>query len=283
MGKIASLVKKAYITVIASTVSFFVGVLFLHFLQEAINKALSRYSSIYLLAILICMFFIATMVGILLKKTEDLRKSVGIKIRYVERDPDPAVGRRRIFGEVTKIVNAANKRIYVVNSCILKSQRDKHEIDKYEQNYYSAILSCVRRKNIEYVRILQLREGETVRDLGDYSIDDGLPVHLREMLQEKLENKTCPIALTRVKAQRFTTFVLIDDIHLIWQINEFREADEKLEMQGVFIIEDPGMEITRHFRTFFNTLRNYTPHHAVELADLAVDPVSDQPEGLASI
>jgi hypothetical protein len=42
---------------------------------------------------------------------------------------------------------------------------------------------------------------------------------------------------------------LIDDETLIWQINEILESGD-MQMNGIFIIQDPRHEITQHFRAF---------------------------------
>jgi hypothetical protein len=208
--------------------------------------------------------------------------SVGIKIRYVERDDrKERVGRKYIFEEAKNVVTRAEESIFVVNSFVFEttpkiSPGARHVVDSYEEEYYDALLAHVIRKDLRYERILQLREGQKVQDLVDFPIDDGLAKHLHEMLTEKERRKNDKISLKKVPANRFTTFVLVDKTHLIWQINELvrmkstdsGEVIEKLQMQGIFIIEDPRMEITQHFKKFFIRLRNDPFEKAVELREL---------------
>jgi hypothetical protein len=62
----------------------------------------------------------------------------------------------------------------------------------------------------------------------------------------------------KAPANRLTTFVLIDNEHLIWQINKVTfdgSGKEVLSLQGAFIIYDPHRQITGQFVEYFENLR----------------------------
>lgn len=250
------------------------------FLQGLIEKAiLSWGSTVFLALIFFCLLVLAAMVSLAMLDIAELLQSVGIKIRYVERDTDETVGREPIFREVKEVVKRAKHEILVVNSCVFDRNEESQEVESCEEQYYSTLIShVVATSDLVYKRILQLKKDQVVNDLKQYSIDDGLPQHLHDMLKAKEDKRTRgKISLRQVDAQRFTTFLLIDDKYLIWQINAFRESSQKLELHGVFIIEDPHMQITQHFKNFCWLLGNHDSEKPVQVSELP--PVSGSEAG----
>ncbi len=187
----------------------------------------------------------------LLQRIDEMKRGLGIKVSYLERQHNSA----NLFSRAREIVNMAEESILVLNSPTYESEEDDDtgEAAKERAQYYESILNRVRTGSgkIRYERLLQIHNEQ---DLKSIAIRKEYNKHLNRMLDEQHKSPNLHIHLLKVQARRLATFVLIDNKYLIWESNEFVDA-QKIRMHGVFIIEDPSREITRHFYTFFDDLR----------------------------
>jgi hypothetical protein len=251
------------------------GVIF----QELFTKHVLPFASFVLVVILIFLIIMSLMVWRTFQLTEELRNNVGVKIMYVDRD---RYGRANVFAEARKIVEKAEHSIFVLNSFLgetpedtddradapeaIKRQRRKviQERDKYYETMLERALD-----GVIYERILQVREGQK---LATVAKDEGYRRHFYRILEEKEKNPKLQLGLLKAPAKRLSTFVLVDDENLIWQINEVLPSGD-IQMQGVFIIQDPRREITQHFKTFIQNARRDS-FGAVQYHELP--PLQDQ-------
>ncbi len=213
--------------------------------------------------IFICLVLVSYMVKQSVDYSDEIRKNVGIKILYLDKDN---VGREKLFSSAREIVERAQKDIVILNSFMFETSEDaidpndpKNEVERKKREirerdrYYEALIEKAT-EGITYERILQFREGETVADLAK---DDGYKKHFLRVFEAKKKEPDLKISLIKTRAKRFTTFVLVDDENLIWQINELTPSGN-MQMQGVFIIHDPRREITQHFRIFIDKANRET-------------------------
>jgi hypothetical protein len=157
-----------------------------------------------------------------------------------------------VYVACRNVIEKATKSIYVVNSYLVEGHeyaaggRQKAERKKY----YSALMQKAERGAVDYHRILQVQADRS--PLKEMREDGVHFFHLQSMAKRR---KDCTnIRLWKAPANRLTTFVLIDGVHLVWQINEV-DSNGRLNLQGAFIIHDPQRRITEHFLRYFDKLR----------------------------
>ncbi len=206
--------------------------------------------------IFVSLLIIGFMVRILMLYIEYLRSRFDITIKYLDRHND---GQSNLFREATKVIKRSKRRILVLNSFIPEIEApegtdEETKLARRERNnYYDALLESAIKRGVVYERILQIEEGMTVEDLvSNTSYTD----HFHKIF-DTLDNITgLPIGLLKARAQRLTTFVLIDDVYLLWQINELVSVSPRqMQMHGIFVIEDHRGEIIPAFEAFFDTMK----------------------------
>jgi hypothetical protein len=266
--KSVSLIQIAYALVV-----FIAGAVIGAIVQEALNKFVLQSASLTLIIVFICLALISIMVYLLVRYTDELRRNIGVKIIYFDRDRH---GRATLFAEARKIVEKARQSIFILNSFLVETPEDtedkasapgvsnkqRRRVIQERDRYYEAALERAV-NGVVYERILQVKEGQTI---GDVAKDEGYRKHFHRIFEEKERNPKLQVGLIKAPAKRLSTFVLVDDENLIWQINELLPSGE-LQMQGVFIIQDPRREITQHFRTFIESAKRDS-FGAVERSEL---------------
>lgn len=234
--------------------------------QQAITIAVLPAESIALALVFVGIVLISMMVqqsvqrsdedmGKLTASVEELGKNVGIKISYFD-----AEGYRRaaLFSEARKVVEKARSNIVVLSSFLVditddrinandfeSDRRDKRKANQERDKYYDALIKKAI-DGIAYTRLVQLKEEQTIADLAQ---DEGYRRHFHRVLDELDENHELKLSLIKIRAKHLSTFVLVDDEDLIWQIDEIQSSGN-MQMQGIFIIHDPRREITQHFKDF---------------------------------
>lgn len=190
---------------------------------------------------------------------QNLEKRVSIKVSYAER------GRVDPFGKANEIIDSAEQKIIVCTSFIAPPEKPSKKEEKGVSKYYTNMLQNLierakanPRGDYEYTRILQFPEGKT--DLKEVVDDLAYLRHFEEML-------TCArpgnlkIHLRKVNASLHSTFVLVDNTKLIWQLNQVsKENKNKTKLHGVFLIDDPFQEITPIFRDHFSQIDRSSNH-----------------------
>ena len=236
--------------VLQALVPFVAGAVLATLLQQAMTIGALQWSPLFLMLLFFCVGLISVMFFLLFQEVNEIRHSVGINVTYIERKND----RANLFKRAKGIIQTAQESILVVTSFMKEGDIAKDQEAILERDeYYDALIDKVieSKGKITYQRILQIKEGQEVRELVE---SKEYQRHLHRMLDEKEGHPGLPIGLLKVPAKRVTTFVLIDGKYLIWQINELIDTDT-MRMHGIFIIEDPQKEITGPFMKFFEDLK----------------------------
>jgi hypothetical protein len=181
-----------------------------------------------------------------------LDRRVGIKVRYYQRDASA-----EIYIKCQGVIAQAKKTIDVLNSYMVEghedigSSRERQEREKY----YAALLDRVGKSDVVYRRIVQVRSDKS--NLHQMHEDAVHEKHLRDVALLASGIQQYRVSLLQCPPKRLTTFVLVDGVHLIWQINEVttdKSGNERLNLQGAFIIHDPNKKITGQFEDYFAKL-----------------------------
>jgi len=235
---------------------FIIGVIVATLLQGKVIELLGAFRDVFLIFIFIISFSISWMVFILIQYVQELRKRFDITIKYIDRQTD---GQATLFREAMKVIKRSQKRILILNSFIpeIEAKEDTDAEMKVareaREEYYKAILDRVdKSQEVVYERLLQIEENMSVKDMVQ---NTGYNEHFHDLIE--VRDKGCSrIGFQKVPAKRLTTFVLVDDIYLIWQINELVSGSPKqMQMHGIFIIEDYRGDIIKPFEQFFEAIK----------------------------
>lgn len=175
-----------------------------------------------------------------------LERKIGIKVRYIAND-----GKGRVYYSCRKVISKAKSSIHVLHSYLIEGHTDDEKDER--ERYFNSLLEKAA-GGVEYIRILQIKDdGSTLHDLQDDTVHSK---HLQAMIERRRGETGSKVVVKRCLARRLTTFVLVDNAHLIWQINNVRfdGGKERMALQGVFIIHDPQGKITEQFDSIFTTL-----------------------------
>lgn len=229
-----------------AVILFVAGSVFGAILEQALTQWIFPVQSLTFFVIFVCLVLVSYMVSQIVQNTNELRHNVGLKISYFDRDRH---GRSTLFSEARKVVEKAERTIFVLNSVITEVSEEDDEEDetvlRERDRYYESLLDRAI-NGVTYERVIQLKKGQSVSK----SVKDrGYIRHFHRIFDVKSERPNLPVGLIKAPAKRLSTFVLVDDETLIWQINEVLESDN-IRMHGIFIIQDPRHEITQHFRAF---------------------------------
>jgi len=186
------------------------------------------------------------------KSIEGLESTFTIQVNYIDRENKES--EISLFEAIKDYVDRAHESIFVVNSYLVEhsSAYDK-ESQKARDGYYRALIRKAESGVIEYRRIVQVKpDNSTLVDMANHNADHIR--HFEEMLNhaEVLSN----ISLKKAPPRRLSTFMLIDEKYLIWQINELRISNRKesIRLHGAFLIEDPQKKIIGHFLKYYQAL-----------------------------
>ncbi|MBI3795964.1 MAG: hypothetical protein HY268_03215 [Deltaproteobacteria bacterium] len=169
---------------------------------------------------------------------------------------------KKIFEECTKVIKSAKWEIHILNS--YSEERPYGEKDAEQRRIYFQTLEEMSRK-VEYIRILQVDKTQTIRDIFDQSYLD----HFRAIIDQKQKDRnnqqlSKALELEIVEPVFPSTFLIIDNEYLIWQLNEVAPTSnektkessasskkEHLRMRAVVIVHDPERQFLRHFTATF--------------------------------
>ena len=181
-----------------------------------------------------------------------LQRRVGIEVSYIDREDGE--NRSKVFRKARAILASAKSSIVILNSPIWESGMyfDSEEVAKERDDYYEMLLTKAR-DGVEYVRLVQIRKDQNFAEL--FKNDLGYVKHFHRILDEQAAGTS--IGFLKVKAKHVSTFVLVDDATLIWQVNEMDDSGITF-MRGIFVFDDPRQEIISHFKDFIRRLRNDT-------------------------
>jgi hypothetical protein len=181
-------------------------------------------------------------------RLSEISSRVGIIVKYY-----PADASGSIYEETRRVVSKATKSIHVLNSCIVERRLDENSDTGKKEAYYAELLDRAKSGGVEYTRLLQSDDLPVY--LRDLSADDPIAFKHYERMQSlpPSKDRVGYAVLKRCDPTRLTNFVLVDDVHLIWQITEIdgKGPQERTKLLGAFIFDDPQSLITGHFRQYF--------------------------------
>jgi len=241
------------------TVSFICGIIISQTVEKNIQDQFEifyKISSVFLLLALNAMMYFC------IRRVEGLADKLGFYIQFCGGGTPEE--RKYLFSRATEIVNQAKESIYALNTFMQEyhgsGTREDKTVSQAKSGYYEALIRSINR-GVKYRRILQIPDGTRLKDIlyDNYYIQ-----HFREII--KLQNERPNLLSLKVVSPKYniSTFLIIDETIIVLQIDQI--VDNKLQMAGIIIIEDPRREITNRFCTIFNSLDNQS--RAVQSSEL---------------
>jgi hypothetical protein len=229
--------------------SFICGIIISQIVEKIIQDQPESFYSIFLVFLLL---ILNTMMYFCIRRTEDLADKLGFYIQFCGGGTPEE--RKYLFSRATEIVNQAKESIYALNTFMQEyhdsGTREDETVSQAKSEYYKALIKSISR-GVKYRRILQIPDGKRLKDIlyDNYYIQ-----HFREII--KLQNESPNLLSLKVVSPKYniSTFLIIDETIIVLQIDQI--VDNKLQMAGIIIIEDPRREITNRFCTIFNSLDN---------------------------
>ena len=171
---------------------------------------------------------------------------------------------------VIDIIEGATRSIVAVNAWREeeppKQSHTQFGLPTYREQYFQALIEASH--NVPYTRLVQVDRGRKIAtEFDDCYID-----HFNRMLQEKRTRggRAPQISLFSIEPVVPTTFVIVDDQYLLWQLNEVgptrrEDRHKRFWMRAVVIVD--GGEFVKHFKdTFDKALAN--PKEEIKHDDL---------------
>jgi hypothetical protein len=161
------------------------------------------------------------------------------------------VSEATLHSRAKELVDRAKDHIYVATTQSNSSEWIAGDAAAHERAAYFKSLLDRAQEGKKYSRILQTR---------DYSqpITFGSPEylkHLREMVAMRdSSNATPSISLSRSILGEICTFVLVDDTHLIWEIDRREPLEKESRFRGFFLVYDPTREIISTFEEIWRRM-----------------------------
>ncbi len=204
--------------------------------------------TVALVLALILGFIIVGMQFLTLQHTMRIGSQVGLVVHFHRADAS-----NEIYEEARRVIARATKSIHALNSSLVE-ESGKHALSSGKKKAYYEELLGKANSGVEYKRLLQAEDPiQYARVLED---DDPVAfAHLVQM-QSALPHELGGCTVKYCIPTRFTNFVLVDDVHLIWQISEISLSGdgERSKLIGAFVFDDPQSLITRHFKKYFRDM-----------------------------
>jgi len=231
--------------------SFISGIIISQIVEKIIQDrldfelSLQALSSVLLLTLNVMMYFCV-------RNTQNIAGKLGFYIQFCGGGTPEE--RKYLFSRATEIVNQAEESIYALNTFMQEyhgsGTGEDETVSQAKSGYYEALIRSISR-GVKYRRILQIPDGTRLKDIlyDNYYIQ-----HFREII--KLQNERPNLLSLKAVSPKYniSTFLIIDETIIVLQIDQI--VDNKLQMAGIVIIEDPRREITNRFCTIFNSLDN---------------------------
>lgn len=173
---------------------------------------------------------------------------------------EAAIYRRAVF-EIKK----ARETVDIFTSYLLETDSKDPEAKRERDIYFASLLELSAGNHpVRYRRIVQAPnkpDSDKKKSVNARTYLD----HIDDML--KLRRNSKPVHVHSIDQRRPTTYVIIDNKILLWQINRIKDAaDEEMEIYGMFIVNDPRQILITHFRKEFD---HYWPRgHIVPSSNL---------------
>lgn len=200
---------------------------------------------------------ICFMFALVMEEMENVQQAVKTQTKFIALDEH---GSDRLYAETAKIIAKAKREIFAVNS-FLKEEFQASEHSR--RKYFNTLIE--KSHLVDYVRILQIDDGESVSELFNQSYIK----HFKDMLA-RIDAPDRTIELLRVSPKYPSTFLIIDDEWLVLQLNEVSGSvplDAGLheggarrhlyQLRGILIVHDPNHFFLEDFQTTFRVLHNH--------------------------
>lgn len=255
-------------------------------IQDKISNGVAKSDNWVVAFIVLCFASIVLMVRYVVYQVDDLHKKSRISIRYYSSSDSN--GAERVYSESRKFIEQAAEdgtgKIIAVNSFVeLFQESDEPKAEEFRLAYFRAIERKL--SKINYHRIMQLNYSKHFASQTHGQITKRIAKNYREHFTNIVKIRDAgksqyEIRLDSVNAKYPVAFVVIenreDTSYLLWQINEHVSTDDCLsdafKLTGVFLIEDPDLQIIRYFKAWFNQLANSDTLRPIQLSDLDPKP-----------
>ena len=231
------------------TVSFICGII----ISQTVDKNIQdQFESFYKISSVFLLLALNAMMYFCIRRVEGLADKLGFYIQFCGGGTPEE--RKYLFSRATEIVNQAKESIYALNTFMQEyhgsDTREDETVSQAKSGYYEALIRSISR-GVKYRRILQIPDG---RRLENILYDNYYIQHFREIINSQPGN--ADLLSLKVVSPKYNipTFLIIDETIIVLQIDQI--VNNKLQMAGIIIIEDPRREITNRFCTIFNSLDN---------------------------
>ena len=180
--------------------------------------------------------------------------SVLLKIDYMrvhDRRDGAEITEGYLYKRATDEINNARVSIDVFTSYLLEADCKTDADKEARTHYFDRLIQLAMNYpgSITYKRIVQSKVHTDLVRTYTSSHAQAYLQHLQKMQQQ--EEAGAAIFLKAIDKRRPTTYVIIDDVVLLWQINQINDANE-MQMHGMFVVYDPANVFIRHFRQEYN-------------------------------
>lgn len=222
-------------------------------------------------------FLIVVAVGLatvkLVDQINELYRGMSPRVSYFAIDDRR--GRDKMFEDIKTIIREAKEEILALNSFAEEWPHDK-ETPKHRESYFQTLIDVSRR--VPYVRIVQIDENKSIRDL----FADSYIKHFKAMVKER-KRRGKDIQLLRVPPKYPSTFLIIDGKYLIWQLTEIIPSEaysgspqehskkKRFRVRGIVIVHDP---LKYFIKNFIDTFK-MTLQHERSIEDADLEPPTD--------
>jgi hypothetical protein len=214
-------------------------------------------------------------------KIDKVHEKVDIKFAYFPMEE--GYKSDSLFRESERVIRLAKTEILALNSYAEESPPHPHTmLEEQRVRYFRALEEMSAEPNMRYVRIIQIENDQRIPQRFHQSYIN----HFQNMIEQReRSNKhrkvTSRIELKRIEPKFPATFVIIDKIYLLWQLNEIdsqidiRDSSrgkrtpksERIRMRGVVIVYDPRGQFIPDFLDTFLRAENQE-NHSVTRDDL---------------
>jgi hypothetical protein len=160
-----------------------------------------------------------------------------------------------IYKKVAEIFkDRALSTVDIFTSYLLEVDSEDIEVQTARDAYFNSLIDHFKqpRSSVKYRRLLQSpeEEGEKFNIEKDLEKAKTYLNHIIEMDRLQKTPKT-NVELRYIHKKRPTTYAIVDDKYLLWQINQIKKKGE-MQMYGMFYIEDPSGVLIQYFREEFD-------------------------------
>lgn len=242
-----------------------------HFIAYLLTGENAIRVELWLIFIMVAALILVT--SRLSQKIEELYRGIAPRVTYFAVDERRGDGRNRLLDETRSIVCQAKNEILALNS-FAEERSHPDEKPGHRAAYFKSLLDASAR--VPYKRILQLDPEQRLSDV----FDETYLAHFKAMLDARDSRSGTPdapsIELIRVPPKFPSTFLVVDEEYLIWQLNELSSLPagslnpppkkRRFRMRGVVVVHDPAKIFIKNFINTFAKARQH--ERAVEHSDL---------------